>query len=108
MLAHRPQLGFQLSFQKLLFRMIFESGHFVLAVLIYLETARSGSCNLIGGIYFKDFVDIPPSLRNGMQTGREEEALGRNHQPMKIVLYQISLLSGHKKSPRKLLTRGAV
>ena len=68
MLAHRPQLGFQLSFQKLLFRMIFESGHFVLAVLIYLETVRSGSCNLIGGIYFKDFVDI---LRLGFEMSGE-------------------------------------
>jgi len=48
--------------------MIFESGHFVLAVLIYLETARSGSCNLIGGIYFKDFVDI---LRFGSEMSGE-------------------------------------
>ena len=37
---HRPQIFlFQLSFQKFLLGLIFESGHFVLAVLIYDETA---------------------------------------------------------------------
>ena len=61
-------LAFSSPFKNLLFRLIFESGHFVLAVLIYLETARSGSCNLIGSVYFKDFVDI---LRFGFEMSGE-------------------------------------
>ena len=39
-----------------------------MAVLIYEKTARSGSCNLIGSVYFKDFVDI---LRFGFEMSGE-------------------------------------